>query len=370
MIKKRLASIFTVLAISASLFTGCSAANNTIIPEEIIENAIKLNEKPKSYYGEFNMKIYVDKKIQEDSNAKQWVDNEGSKSRSRIETDTNGGKVITTNDGKKITIYTVNDKKAMVISLEDELEDIPSTSYKDQLLKELGSITKTHEVTFKDEEKVNGHESYHLAATPKEKNSIIGNLDYWIDKDTWFVIKVSSEVGNDKMQMEYTKLDFSAKFEDNLFTQTFPADVVIEDIGADLNNKIVIDLKEGANIAKQPILYLKDTSVYKIKEITYSNFERLKQKEIVETYERNGAVAFTLSIIMVDEEVNKPSEDRTKLPSEKDITVRGNKGTSMDDVIKVITWNENGLNYTILLEDPKLTTEDAVQIANSLSFTE
>jgi len=40
----------------------------------------------------------------------------------------------------------------------------------------------------------------------------------------------------------------------------------------------------------------------------------------------------------------------------------------MED-IKVISWSENNLNYSIMTENPKLTMEDAKKIVESLVFT-
>ena len=37
--------------------------------------------------------------------------------------------------------------------------------------------------------------------------------------------------------------------------------------------------------------------------------------------------------------------------------------------IKVISWSENNLNYSVMIENPKLTMEDAKKIVENLVFT-
>ncbi|MBV7272487.1 response regulator transcription factor [Clostridium sp. PL3] len=205
------------------------------------------------------------------------------------------------------------------------------------------------------------------AVVLKEKNSIIGNQDYWIDKEHWFLIKSSLESGNIKSISEYTKLDFSPKLEDSLFIQKLPSDVKIEDMDqVGKNNEKVIDLKEGVKIAGKSILCLEESSDYKLKTVTYLDAKAISHKEINQNYEKNGVPAFTLTTILNDNKDSKDDED--KLPGEKDITVRGIKGTVIED-IKCISWTENNLRYSVLIQDPNLKLDDWKKIVESLTLT-
>jgi len=369
MINKKIITTFIGVAVVASLFTGCSTKGDVIIPEEVITNVMKANEKSKSYYAEFKLDSYEDEKLKESMVFKQWSDNSSSKIKTRIETeDKSSGKVVTTNDGEKIISYTEKDKKAIRIKIGTELNLSSNANYKDQLINQLGNLSKTHQITFKGEQNVGDFKTYHISAVAKEKNTIMGNQEYWIEKSNWFLVKASIESGNDKTVSEYTKLDFSPKLDDSLFVQKFSPSVKVENIEDIAKDKeTTIDLKKGAKIARKPILHLKEDKGYKLKEVKYLNMEKTKHEEINQIYQKDGALAFTLTTI-IDGNKAISNEENLKLPGEKEITIRGKKASVMED-IKVISWSENNLNYSIMTENPKLTMEDAKKIVESLVFT-
>ena len=152
MIKKKIIIMVTFVIVVVSLFTGCSLKGDVIIPEEVITNVMKANEKPKSYYAEFKMDSYENEKLKDSMLFKQWNDNSSGKIKTRIETeDKTSGKVITTNDGNKLISYTEKDKKAFSIKIGAELDLSSNANYKDQLISQLGNVSKTHRVTFKGE---------------------------------------------------------------------------------------------------------------------------------------------------------------------------------------------------------------------------
>lgn len=368
MIKKKIITMATMVTVIASLFTGCSLKGDVLIPEEVITNVMKANEKTKSYYAEFKVDSYENEKLIESINFKQWSDNSNGKIKTRIETeDKTSGKVVTTNDGDKMISYTEKDKKAFSMKIGTELSLGSNTNYKDQLINQLGNISKTHQLTFKGEENVGSFKTYHISAVAKEKNSIMGNQEYWIEKSNWFLVKSSVESGNSKIISEYTKLDFSPKFEDSLFVQKLPSEVKVENIeDVAKNNETTIDLKEGAKIAGKPLLYLKENSAYKLKEVKYLNVEKTKHKEINQIYEKDGAPAFTLTTIINEKSVS--NEENLKLPGEKEITIRGKKATIMEE-IKCISWVENDLNYNVLVENPQITMDNAKKLVESLVLT-
>ncbi|MHC1684631.1 MAG: outer membrane lipoprotein carrier protein LolA [Clostridiaceae bacterium] len=368
--KRKLITIFVLGTFVASLFVGCSIKKDTIIPEEVITNVLKASEKPKSYYGESKMDTYEKGELKDSSTLKEWVDNSNGKIKRRIEAeDKDAGKVVTTNDGDKIIAYMEKDKKALEIKVDNEISNNSNISYKDQLIKDLANITKTHQLTFKGEENVGSLKTYHLLAEPKEKSSILGNQEYWIEKENWFLVKSSTEIGDNKGISEYTKLEFSPKLDDSLFVQTLPSDVKVENIEeAAKDNETTIDLKEGAKIAGKPILCLDGNSDYKLKNVTYLNAKAISHREINQVYEKDGVEVFSLTTIINDENKDKSLDEDSKLPGEEEITIRGVKGIVMEE-IKCISWSENGLNYSILIQDPKLKLEDGKKIVESLTLT-
>jgi hypothetical protein len=361
---------FTGIIFGTMMFMGCSIKKNTIIPEQLITKAVKAYEKPKSYYGESHWEIYENDKLTEKDTVKEWVDNSKSKIKKRIEASSDAaGKVTTTNDGVNLIIYMEKDNKAMKMKVQDSLSSTYN-NYKDELMRNLNTISKTHELTFKGEETVNGFKTYHLFAKPKKKNNLLGEVDYWIDQEEWFIVKSSSDSGNSKINTEYTKLDFSAKLEGNLFVQNLPSQVIIEDLDDESQlQETVINLKEAENIAGKAILTLPEGSAYKLKKVTYADYPGVKHKEINQVYEKDGAEALHFTTIIPYEKDSKDKGDDFKLPSEEEITIRGQKGLAMDAEIKCITWSEEGLNYSLLIEDLSMKLEEGKKLIESLQYT-
>ena len=368
--KKRILATITTALIAASLFQGCSSfKKDTIIPGEVITKAMSAYEKPKSYYGEAKMEIYENDKLNETDTIKEWVDNTSNKMRRRYEANSNNeGKTISTNDGDKILIYTEKSKKAMSMKSGNNSLDNGS-DYKSQLMKQLSSISKTHDLTYKGEENINGFKTYHLYAKPKQKNSLIGEVNYWIDEESWFVVKNTSENSNMKTGIEYTKLKFTSKFDNSIFTQNIPSDVKIQNIDESGAKENTIDMKQAEKIAKKSILILPENSGYKLKSVTYMDAPGVKHKEINQTYEKNGVDALILTTIVFYD--NKaPEKDNLKVDGEKDSTVRGKEGTVMEEPIKDISWSEDGFNYNLLIQDPSITIDAGKKIVESLQYYE
>lgn len=365
--KKNITGILAAALIGATLFGGCGfISKDTVIPGEIITKAMNAYKKPTSYYGEAKMQIIDDKNKTDATTIKEWVDYSNGKMKRRSEIDSQtSGKTISTSDGSKLLIYMEKSKKAMSMKV-DWNQQGNASDYKEQLMKELNTITKTHELSYKGEETINGFKTYHLYAKPKKSNNLIGEVNYWIDEDNWFVIKNSSENSNFKTNMEYTKLDFSPKLQSSLFTQNLPSDVKIEDLDNSSLKENVIDMKQAEKIAGKHILKLPENSGYTLKKITILNAAAVQHKEIVQTYEKNGAEALTLSTIIFNDGKVPENKDDLKLGDEKDITVRGKKGTSMEDTIKTIFWSEDGFNYDLLIQDPTLSIDDAKKIVETL----
>lgn len=365
---KRTLSIFAAGLIAVSLFQGCSSLKqDTILPGDIINKAMNAYEKPKSYYGEAKMEIYENGKLSETDTIKEWADNSGNKMRRRYEVDSNNeGKTISTNDGDKILIYMEKSKKAMSMKTEGNMLE-NSGDYKAQLMKELSSISKTHDLTYKGEENINKFKTYHLYAKPKQENSIIGEVNYWIDEDSWFVVKSTSENSNMKINTEYIELKFTSKLDSALFTQNIPSNVKIEDINDSAPKENTIDMKQAEKIAGKPILILPENSGYKLKSVTYMDAPAIKHKEINQIYEKNGVDAFTLTtVVLYDDKASE--KDNFNIDGEKNITIRGQKGTVMEEPIKYICWSEDGLNYNLLIQDPSITMDASKKIVESLHY--
>lgn len=357
------AVLIGVMGISA-LFTGCDS-KSAVIPEDIISKATSINENSTSYYGEAKMETYENEKIIYSANLKEWYKPKNKK-RVEIKSD-NDGETIMTSDGSKMLIYMKKLNKAMVSDKINDEEGFFDKSPKKAAMDELGRINKTHSVEIKGEENLNGRKAYHLYAKPKGKDSIIGEVNYWIDKDTWFIVKTSVITGNSKTTTEYTKLDFKADISDDIFNQSIPKDVKIENIDESMKPEKITLEKASKELGTKVLYY--NNSDYKL-----SRVETLKNNpEIGDDFNQiytsnNGAEIFTLTMKKVVQ-LSKDDGD-FKLPGEKKITIRGKEGSAIEEkAFKSVHWVEDGLNYSIFTTSPNFSLGQCKGIAEKLTYS-
>lgn len=359
MVKKRVISIFMGALLSVTALAGCEA-KNSILPEKIVAHAMEADDNVKSYYGERKIIVYgEDNKVIENSITKEWYNLADGKMKIRFETYTKGDEPtsIATNDGNKVLIYMKDSKKALTMKSIDDV-DMPIKSSREQTKQILNVIKKSHNITTVGEEKINGIDTYHIKAVPKEKDNLIGNQDIWIDKKNWLVIKDVSYSGNTKMDFEYTKIDFSVKMEDKLFTQNIPSDVKIENIDNQGPQTKSMTLKDVKNFLGSSFAYFSEKSGYKIKKITLNQYEsKVADDEIIMDYQKNSKPCFSISL----RKGNKIDSKDGKIPGEKDVTIRGQKGFILNDGICIIGWSEGNVSYSVILQDNSIKHEDFIK---------
>jgi outer membrane lipoprotein-sorting protein len=367
--KRNVLKLIFAGVLSIAMFTGCSGlSEDTIIPSDIINNVLNSYENSKSYFSEATMKLYEKGELVEELTMKDWTDNSEGLIKKRIESKSSeSGNMITTNNGKEVFIYMEKENRAMRMTVETPIDGNVG-DYKEQFLKSLSAISKSHEIVYVDEEVVNDFKTIHLRAKSKKSNSLIGDMDYWIDKDTWFMVKATSENGDIKSEIIYTKLEFAEKFDDDLFTQIIPEGVEIENLDETLeleeNN---VSIEEAEKIVGKPILILGNNSEYELESITNLSYDSMKRTEISQIYQKNGVRAFILTVLINKEENNE--EENLKLPGEEEAVIRGNKGTIIEDIVNLINWEEDGIKYSFLILDPSITMENAIEIVENLKFS-
>src|SRR5690606_30081106 len=97
-----------------------------------------------------------------------------------------------------------------------------------QALRTLELIKNSHDITIGEEEKIAGHETYHLIAKAKKQNTLIGDMEVWVDKKTWMTLKTISVSGDMKITSEFTKFEPNSKVDDSKFTLDIPVDAIVK----------------------------------------------------------------------------------------------------------------------------------------------
>ena len=153
----------TALILSLSL-AACSDSES-YSPQEILNQAMQETSELSSYYGKYKMTLEDGTVI----GAEQWEKN--GKVRIEMEDQNGEEESITINDGKTLTSYTKSTNTAIIFSLGDDSEGFTKPTLKEQALRTLEIIKDSHDITVGEDEKIAGHDTYHLIAKAKSNYS-------------------------------------------------------------------------------------------------------------------------------------------------------------------------------------------------------
>ena len=347
--KKMIYSMTLILTLFLAACTNTGTLEYS--PQEILNNAIQETTDLTSYYAEFNMD-FGDGTI---VTAKQWKKN----NKIYIEVEDSNSKTISLNDGNQIISYLPDEKTASIFDLSTGEEEFIMPTLKEQIMSMYEFIKDSHEITIGDDEKIAGHDTYHLIAKAKEKGNLMGDMEIWVDKKTWMPLKTTSVSGDMTSTTEYTKYEPNAKIEDSVFVLDFPEDVTIIEETVDLPTNITL---EEAKLLHKSFLVIPESTGYSID--TIEDYHVEDTNEIAINYVKNNELQFALSIF-------KPLEPLTDNVDEEAITVRGIQGSIFEmGTFRLLQWDENGLRYNIMIENPELSYEDILALTEQMEFVQ
>ena len=346
--KKMIYSAALILTLSLG---ACSNAED-YSPQEILNQAMQETSEITSYYGEYKMDLAGE----ESFIGKQWEKN----GKTRIETtEANGDETFVINDGKSLTTYNKTTNSGFIFTLdENDPEGFTKPTLKEQAQKTLELVKNTHDISVGKDEKIAGHDTYHLIAKAKKKNSLIGDMEIWVDKKTWMTLKTISTTEDMHLTMEFTKFEPNAKIDDSLFVADVPEDADMQEEQVEPAKPITIDEAKGL---LGDFLILQETDGLSLISIEDMNVE--ETGEIALTYLKNGEPALTLSIF-------KP-KDALEIAADEAIEVRGLPGAKTDlDTFRLLQWEEEGLRYGIIFDNPDLTFEEVLTLTEQMEIVQ
>ncbi|MGE7688465.1 LolA family protein [Lysinibacillus sp. NPDC097214] len=350
--KKSLRAAGLVAALTFGL-VGCNT-EGSYSPQEIIDQALQEMKEPLTYYAEYKMDMDdVGGKAQ----VKEWIKDD--KRRIEITAD-NGEHIITVNNGSQIIMYDVvkNTVHKMDIGKES-LGAFPSP--RDQAESLFNLVKDTHDVKIAGEEKIAGRDTYKIVAKAKKEDTLLGDMEVWVDKKTWVTLKTVTNSAGNKMTSEYTKMDENAKIDDAQFTIDAPKDAKVEEITVPEPESVTLDtvkeqLGEFLMVPEENGLTLDDISLESVQE---------ERSVYTFTYLKNGQQEI---FVTVSKAISNDTKDET-FPGIKERDIRGQKGTFMDEKkFRYIDWQENGYRYSIMNNNPERTVEDLVAYAKQMTI--
>ncbi|MFJ5763763.1 outer membrane lipoprotein carrier protein LolA [Lysinibacillus sp. NPDC093210] len=345
-----------MIALLTMSLVGCNS-EASYSPQEIIDQALQETKELESYYGEYTMDI-DEAGV---ATVKEWM-KDGKR---RIEMTVEDDHVIAVNDGKQITTFNKKENKASIMTFENgELEELMGKSAKDSAQVLLNIVKDSHDISIAGEEKIAGRDAYHITAKAKKKNTLLGDIEVWIDKKTWLTLKTITTNAGNVTQQEYTKLEVNKKIDDALFAFEIPKGATVEQIDT-LDQTAPTTLDEVKKQLGDFLLLPEENG------LTLSTILDMKVEERPEfsfEYEKDEQPAFSVSVFKV---VSNYETFGGNLANEEDIQVRGEKGTYMDlGELFVISWSENGYEYSIITENPELTKEEILAYAEEMTIVQ
>lgn len=342
--KKVIYSAALILTLS---LVACSNSED-YSPQEILNQVMQETSELSSFYGEYKITLEDGTEM----TAKQWEKN----GKVRVEmTDLTGDESLTINDGKKLTSYSKTTNTATVFELNHDGEGFVQPTLKEQALRTLEIIKDSHDISVGEDGEIAGHDTYHLIAKAKKSDTVIGDMEIWVDKKTWMTLKTISTNGDIKMTSEFTKFDPNAKIEDSMFVVDLPEDAIIQEEVIEPAKQLTL---QQAKEKLGSFLIIPEKTGYTLDKI--EDMDMAETNEIVLTYIKDGNQQFTLSIF----KPLQPMDDKEEV-----IEVRGNKGSKMDmESIRLLQWEEGGLRYNVIFENPDITFEEVITLAEQMEI--
>lgn len=360
---KKTKKIIVGIIVAMGLY-GCSFEGSQYSPEQVINNALEETTDFPSYYGEAEM-TFSGNGEEEHIIMKEWQDSEG-KVRIEMESMVEESIVVSVRDGKSFTVYDESINQAF-FSEDPELLSAISSSPKEQANQLLKIVRDTHTISIEGEEKVAGRTAYHLIAKANDNKSLLGDQELWIDQENWFVLKMISNSADNKVETVYTKMDLDFEVPADIFTLDLPNDIKVQNLD-DMNETVEVTIEEAAESIGKPLVYFSEKEDREIEKIEMDELQgELTRKEINIEYEKDGLPLLTLSMFESPIDV----DDDFAFPEEEKIEVRGQEGTFTNiENFRTLFWKEEGVTYSIILNDPSLTFDELLDWTNDMELVE
>ncbi|MFC0523467.1 outer membrane lipoprotein carrier protein LolA [Pontibacillus salicampi] len=346
----------------ASIFIvgGCSTqASTSYSPSEIVTKAVEDRSNLKGFYMKGTYKITKGGKTIDRTEMEQWQDYERGNIKV-ISKNKTGEKTQSLNDGSSIIFYNSSQNNAFKTSSPQLSSEWVGSNQREQIQQTLNQTMKSHNMELVGEEAINGKDTYHLKATPKESNSIRGEEEYWISKESWMIMKSISKSGDVQVDYTVSELTLNPSFEEGTFTLDIPKDVDTKSLDeSNLTKSITLEQAEEA--LGQSILQVTDKSYERLNIEKYDS-TGFNRTEVSMEYIKDNKLQFALSVFPA------PEEDDEPLPNIDLVEVRGTEGEYMSDGIQNLSWNEKGLRYSLLAQNNNLAKNELIQIAEQLQY--
>ncbi|MEZ7171783.1 outer membrane lipoprotein carrier protein LolA [Sporosarcina sp. OR05] len=357
-----------MIAVSFLLFfavglAACNTEHNKFSPQEVVNAALKGADEQIDFYGEFTMKTNDD---EGDYYGKQWVAKDGKR---RIEMASVDGteETIAVNDGTNMTMYDKASNTASVMAMtQDDMQLISQQTPQQQAKKLLELVKDSHDLSTVGSEKIAGRDTFHISAKAKKENTLIGDQEIWVDKETWMVLKSISKSTDLVMTQEFTKVEYDLEFEEGIFTLEIPEGAAVETFDEESMAPKEATLEE-VKAELGTFHMVAETDEMKLSSLTVMEGMEGRPEFSFDYTDEEGIPLFSISVF---KDLSN-TVDFGATAKEEQITIRGQKGSKMESGnFRLLNWVEDGVVYSVILENPTIEFDEMIEHLEEMKLVE
>lgn len=350
-----------------------------------------------TFYGEGRWKCYLDGKLIQDSDFKEWK-GKGKNYHSEADTkidkdfyeqyyDISAPEALIYNNVIRLREEDTYNEDQMIIYLPHKNEySIKTNSLVDEVnpgiligintalnaggLKDYATVTinrlaKEYDLTIEDNVRVNGILTQHIIATSKNKQ-IDEVQEIWIDQTTWLIVKERFKNGNYMEEFEYIKFQLNPKVDEDIFNIEIPEDAKVNYIDnnfAKVNEEITID--EAIEKLQRPIFYLEEKEGVKLESSRYMLSIDGEHEQVELTYKLSDQRE-----VIIRCSPSFSAYEQVEWGYEK-IVVQGKQAVYKEiETIKLIEFMKNNTICNIYVKNSDMSRRELITIANHLLMKE
>lgn len=335
------------LLVFAIGLAACNAGETSYSPQEVVNEALKGADEPIAFYGEYTMAMNDDAG---DMYAKQWTAKDGKR---RIEMTSEDGseETVAVNDGKNVMIYDKASNAATIMEMSEEDMQLINAQTPQQQAKQMLELVKdSHELSTVGSEKIAGRDTFHIIAKSKKDNTLFGDQEIWVDKETWMVLKSISHSSQLVMTQEYTKIDYAPIFDDSTFVLGIPEGAQVETMDQESMAPKEVTVDE-VKAELGTFHMVAETDNMKLFALTVMDGIEERPEYSFDYVDKEDIPLFSVGVFKDLSNV----KDFGATGAEEAITVRGVEGTKMESGnFRLLNWKEDGLVYSVYSTNPTI----------------
>ena len=150
-------------------------------------------------------------------------------------------------------------------------------------------------------------------------------------------------------------MDYSPDFTEDTFSLDLPNDVKIEKY----EEPPAVSVEEAEQALGRPFLIMKEIEDYIVDKVEVNELGgEIDRTEITINYKKGDYQAFSLSVF-------PQPEGKDMAIQESELKVRGQNAEKWEEIDSV-SWDEDGLRYTIVLMHPDLKLEEVIEMTDHM----